>query len=1270
MVTELKIKISTTADIKAVQDAINTIDGVEKVSKTASKEIDNTSSSFDRMASSVRNLVASYIGYSAISSVVKSGVELTSQFEQMKIGIASLIAVNSQNVTSMGQHIDASQKFALAQKDSAEAIQLLRKANLETPATLAQLTQGFQSALGPAMALGFSVKETVKYSTLMTQAAAAMGVPMDQLSQEMASILNGNIDMNSVVAKNIGLTNEQVKAHIKQGDVYDFLIGKLSDFGAAGKEMENSWSGITSELEDSWNNFKMSTVHDSGIFDAAKSGATELNKLLLNQNGELDSLTTSLTRHTEELVGVYAAFKVGGWITSGLTAVSGSLLAIKTAEEAALVGSVALEASMMRLAKFASANPIFVTVTFAAVLTESFTQVRDWLEGDKINAKGSKVLQAAIAKAKDESSIEGQARSIGANYNQLSEQLNTQLAQRAKLVSASVDTKHIDDAIAKTKQALKDSQNVAKDFYNLTGSVDGLVAKPKVKSDADIKAEEEAAKKAAAAAENLKQAYLSINKDIAGFTGTEHDKAIANINDQAERYRKAKVDEVTIGELTSASMIALSQKENDEKNNLLIGHYETIGDEDAAYYLKLSMEIDAMVKKGVASYAEINAYREDSDRKHLEKKAQAEFLADEQAKEAIKTYNAGLLTANIDYYTAIGDTSSAYYLQEEQKMKKLAETGWYTNEQMISIKTKDNEQFRKAQWEKDNKFWVDLFGNINRAMDDQFFNAMSGKFTSFGSWLKDFWGAITQSLERGLSKSLADSILGTGNSTGGIMNWFKSYGGLSGAMGSTGTLLGTSVSASEMDRISSMAGSKIDSNGIVTTEGGSIFDGGKLTQSGTDIASLLNTASTLKTAYTAITGGLSSSIADTFASGAAYSYNGLTALGMSSETAGSIAGGIGNFGAGLSSPLAGFGSGGAAGWGSLAGGAALGAAGGYVLGSIGDKIFGTDTKAGAYGAAGGAIGAAIGSVVPGIGTLIGGIAGSVLGSIVGGMFGGGAHAIGSGLYVQGRTGDASNILNFTTMHKSGGWFSGSSEWNEYAGLSTQQITQIKGTFDAYNYLLSQFGKSGKVYIDAGIYTAQVFNDTLAKSFMSGFTGQGVSDTIFSYWTDYAKSINKTVAEALTSSVSGYIGTTRSFTEWKLGSGTTDQLKFTANYLTKDLAALENQIGVSGITVENYLSKYDEAMKSSFTPETINSWKSLGDALMKATDANTKYTDSIKALSTYTRPSDMMLARTGDATSITGQSNGTVNAAMFDVLQKMWKELQNQTTIAQLNRGKA
>lgn len=680
MPSELKIKISTTADARAVQDAINAIDGVEKVSKTASKEIDNTSSSFDKMASSVKNLIASYMGYSVISSVVKSGIELTGQFEQMKIGIASLIAVNSQSITSMGTHIDASQKFALAQKASAEAIQLLRKANLETPATLAELTRGFQSALGPAMALGMSINQTVKYSTLMTQAAAAMGVPMDQLSQEMASILNGNIDMNSVVAKNIGLTNEQVKAHIKQGDVYNFLIGKLSDFGSAGKEMSKSWSGVTSNLEDSWGQFKMTMVNDSGIFNVAKSGVIELTKVIQNQNGEIDTMTRYMKDAT-----------LAGSMLYGTVLAVDTIKAIRLA-----MGELTLAQYAFNVA--ARANPYIIAGTVVAGgLTYLYDQIQKG--HNEVNLAGAKdgkgYADAFVISLKDSNPAQ-LSHDIMKQSQELKveeESIMAKLKESKGFMKESSSNDQLILTLEKRRAAIRAEQTQLIEYNNALRTTLGqntLIVKPHEKTDAEKKAEEEAkakaekaSEKAAREAESLKQSYLSINKDIADLTGNDHDKAIASINQKAETYRKGKVDELKISELTSNGMIALYQKEQEEKNNLLIGHYQTIGDEDAAYYLKLSMDIDNMLKKGVASYSEINTFREDSDKKYTDKRLEQE-----------RSFYSSLNTLAGDWYTnesiKIGEQYSVY---EKQGRNRLELEQWLND----SMRALDKDRFDKKK---------------------------------------------------------------------------------------------------------------------------------------------------------------------------------------------------------------------------------------------------------------------------------------------------------------------------------------------------------------------------------------------------------------------------------------------------------------------------------------------------------------------------------------------------------------------------------------------
>ena len=50
---------------------------------------------------------------------------------------------------------------------------------------------------------------------------------MTQLDQEVRSILDGSIDVNSRVAKTLGITNAQVKLERERGTLQQFLNEKL-----------------------------------------------------------------------------------------------------------------------------------------------------------------------------------------------------------------------------------------------------------------------------------------------------------------------------------------------------------------------------------------------------------------------------------------------------------------------------------------------------------------------------------------------------------------------------------------------------------------------------------------------------------------------------------------------------------------------------------------------------------------------------------------------------------------------------------------------------------------------------------------------------------------------------------------------------------------------------------------------------------------------------------------------------------------------------------
>jgi hypothetical protein len=248
---------------------------------------DKNRESMGSLISVIGQAASAYIGFSVILGQFKSSITSAGNMEGMKIGISALIASNSANVDSLGNSISAMEKFNMAQNDATRVMGLLRKANIETAATLPQLAEGFQSALGPAQRVGFTLDQTVKYVTGMTQAAAALNIPMNQLSQEMRSVFEGDMSKDSRINSTITkMTTATIEQHRVAGDLFKFLMDKLKDFDAAGKATMKSWAGVTSDLSDSWTEFKVNLVETSGVFQLIKDGLSGISDVIKNNNNE------------------------------------------------------------------------------------------------------------------------------------------------------------------------------------------------------------------------------------------------------------------------------------------------------------------------------------------------------------------------------------------------------------------------------------------------------------------------------------------------------------------------------------------------------------------------------------------------------------------------------------------------------------------------------------------------------------------------------------------------------------------------------------------------------------------------------------------------------------------------------------------------------------------------------------------------------------------------------------------------------------------------
>ena len=151
-------------------------------------------------------------------------------------------------------------------KDAIQAFEKPIKASLESIAvasidlvgvTSAQLTDVFQIILTNAGKITNQSKEFAdpikaaeKLTISMAGAFGAMGIPLNQASQEITSIATGMIDMNSRLAKSLNITNEQVRLWGSQGRLVDELVRKLEPFVAGNAIGARSIGGIVGNMKD------------------------------------------------------------------------------------------------------------------------------------------------------------------------------------------------------------------------------------------------------------------------------------------------------------------------------------------------------------------------------------------------------------------------------------------------------------------------------------------------------------------------------------------------------------------------------------------------------------------------------------------------------------------------------------------------------------------------------------------------------------------------------------------------------------------------------------------------------------------------------------------------------------------------------------------------------------------------------------------------------------------------------------------------------------
>lgn len=320
------------------------------------------------------------------------------------------------------------------------------------------------------------------------------------------------------------------------------------------------------------------------------------------------------------------------------------------------------------------------------------------------------------------------------------------------------------------------------------------------------------------------------------------------------------------------------------------------------------------------------------------------------------------------------------------------------------------------------------------------------------------------------------------------------------------------------------------------------------------------------------------------------------------------------------------------------------------------------------------IGAIVGSVVPGLGTMLGGViggsAGGLLGNLIGGFYGkkteitsegleltkeGNKNAISAREYVDFEE-EKSYLWGLQKSYKS---------WSEYSQASSYATLGVKNILRGLENAMSDLsGLPQELTLKAGRYkdyhsliesvSMQVIEGVLGEENKSQATG------LHKMWSDYAKSVDKGVSEAILEGMNSFLKSGQTYTKWlyDFKGDTLGSAQYSAELAQKEVDRLQEALGVSGIHIDNFLSFREERIKKAFDPNTIALINSLGEALSRSAEASKKFEEALKKESkTKLKALDPFLKNTKtleEAKAFKGELESKTNLKILSTLQKILK----------------
>ena len=297
---------ATVGELKKVQQGIKDIKNESQGTAESNKQLGigvaDLAAKYFLVTQAIQTVLA--VAKPVYDALIGSNVELQQQLLSTQASLAATndVVIGGNKVTDPTAAIQALEGPVNA------AVDKIRKGSLElVGVTSEQLVPIFQNIAGQSSAIGASLDDSAGLTLKFAATLGTLNIPLNQQRQEISSILQGTIDQNSIVAKTLNITNEQVNNYKTQGTLVSELSKRLEPFVAGNALAAQTISGVSSNIVELFQNI----TREAGkpLTDEISKDLGALFKFL---NDHQDDIQRFVNEGADAVLGLIQGFKETG----------------------------------------------------------------------------------------------------------------------------------------------------------------------------------------------------------------------------------------------------------------------------------------------------------------------------------------------------------------------------------------------------------------------------------------------------------------------------------------------------------------------------------------------------------------------------------------------------------------------------------------------------------------------------------------------------------------------------------------------------------------------------------------------------------------------------------------------------------------------------------------------------------------------------------------------------------------------------------------------